>query len=246
MDFFAPDEFLSAVMDRAAFVLAAMPTAEQLPIFRGECASRLCDLRFFATAKVPIQDCVGLAALVAFGFRPVDVSLSFARAVRASGEIASQVWSGGVRLARPEDEAEVRRIAAESLTTSRFHLDPTIGLDLAARIKSEWAGNFFSGKRGQAMVVAEKGGQMAGFLLFVYSEKALVIDLLAVDEPYRRQGAGAAIIAFAEANLPGFTTLNVGTQAANTGSVRFYEAQGLRYAGASHVLHAHGGAHAHR
>lgn len=246
MDFFEPDAFLSAVMDRSAFWLAAPPSAELLPAFRPDCAARLADPRFFATAKATVLDVAGLAALVDAGFRPVDVSLSLARPVRVDTSGPTLTWGGQVRFAWPEDEAEVRRIAAASLTTSRFHLDPRITPELAARVKSEWVGNFFRGMRGQAMAVAEKDGRVAGFLLFIYSGETLVIDLLAVDEPYRRQGAGAAIIAFAEVGLAGFSTLAVGTQAANRGSVRFYESQGLRYTGASYVLHAHGGLHAHR
>ncbi|MDQ7834246.1 MAG: GNAT family N-acetyltransferase [Humidesulfovibrio sp.] len=241
MDFFAPDNFLSAVMDRAAFWLATTPSEDQRPAFLAACAARLRDPRFFGTAKAPAQDQARLSLLLDAGFRPVDVSLSLARVVRTAGEIPPQAWPGLVRLARPEDEADVRRISATSLTTSRFHQDPAIGLDVAARIKAEWAGNYFCGKRGQTMAVAEKDGRVAGFLLFLYSGQSLIIDLLAVDAPFRRQGAAAAIIAFAEANLPGFTTLAVGTQAANTGSVRFYESLGLRYTGSSYVLHAHGG-----
>lgn len=246
MNFFAPDPFLSAAMDRNAFWLSSPPPVEQLPAFWRDCAARLSDPRFFATAKVPVQDVAGLRGLIGAGFVPVDVSLSFARPVRTVKQLPPLAWGGLLRFARPEDEGEVRRISAANLTTSRFHLDPSIAPDLGARIKAEWSGNFFSGRRGQALVVAEKDDRVAGFLLFIHSGQTLVIDLLAVDEPYRRQGAGAAIIAFAEAKLAGFTTLSVGTQAANTGSVRFYETQGLRYTGASYVLHAHGRSNADR
>jgi GNAT superfamily N-acetyltransferase len=246
LDFFAPDNFLAAVMDRDAYWLANAPSDGQRAAFLADCAARLSAPRFFATAKAPAQDQARLSLLMDAGFRPVDVNLSFARPVRTAGEIPPQAWPGLVRLARPGDEADVRRISAASLTTSRFHQDLAIGLDAASRVKAEWAGNYFAGKRGQAMAVAEKDGRVAGFLLFIYSGKSLVIDLLSVDEPFRRQGAAAAIIAFAEANLPGFDTLAVGTQSVNTGSVRFYESQGFRYTGASYMLHAHGGSHADR
>lgn len=241
MDFFAPDDFLSAVMDREAFWLRLLPTPEQLPAFQSESAARTAEPHFFATAKTPVSDVIMLHALIRAGFAPVDVSLSLSRPLRASADIPPQVWPGQVRPARAEDEPAVRRISAASLTTTRFHLDPALAPTLGARIKAEWAGNFFHGRRGNSMVVAEQGGHVAGFLLCIHSGDTLVIDLLAVDEVFRRKGVAAAILAFAETKLPQFTTLSVGTQAANTGSVRFYESQGLRYAGASYVLHAHGG-----
>lgn len=246
MDFFKPDAFLSAVLGKDAYCLVTAPTTGHPSEFLQDCAERMADPRFFATAKAPAQDVAGLAALVLAGFLPVDVNLSFERPFRAKEEVPPQTFLGLVRLAQPKDEAAVRRISAASLTSSRFHLDPAIAPELSSRIKADWAGNYFSGRRGQAMAVAEKDGSVVGFLLLIFSGQTLVIDLLAVDEQHRRQGIGAALIAFAETTLPSFTTLAVGTQAANKGSVRFYESQGLRYTGANYVLHAHGARHAHR
>lgn len=240
MGFFAPDAFLSALLDRDARRLVAIPGPEDEAGFLEECGRLMRSPLFFATAKVGAHEVAALHRLVRAGFLPVDVNVTLSRAARAGGEFAPQGWNGVVRPARPEDEAQVRRIAAESLVTSRFHLDPLLDREIGPRVKAEWAGNFFCGKRGGSMVVAERDGVVAGFLLLLHVGDALVIDLLAVDSVYRRQGAAAAIVAYAEATITGFAELKVGTQAANQGSVRFYESQGLRYCGASHVLHAHG------
>lgn len=240
MDLFAPDHFLSAAMGRSAWVLTALPGAEDQREFLRHCAERRADPLFFATAKVPVCDVAGLGRVLAAGFAPVDVSLNLSRPARPQ-TADSGGWPGLVRMARPEDEQAVRCISAESLTLSRFHLDPRLGPALGARIKAQWAGNYFSGGRGQGMAVAEAEGRVAGFLLYLLSGGALVIDLLAVDRDFRRRGAGAAMLAFLEsARLPGVERLAVGTQAVNQDSVRFYESQGLRYVGATHVLHAHG------
>jgi ribosomal protein S18 acetylase RimI-like enzyme len=245
-DWFAPDAFLSGALDRDAWNLTTVPEAGQAEDFLRACAGKMADPRFFASAHVPVAAVAPLALLVRAGFRPVDTNLRFARPLRAGGTGHAGAWTGTVRLATPRDEPEVRRLAGACLTTSRFHLDPRIPDAQAAMVKSAWAGNFFAGRRGQAMVVAERHGRCAGFLLLLVRGTDLVIDLIAVDAPFRRQGAAAAMLGLAETRPGDCRRLLVGTQAANAGSVRFYESQGFRYDAAASVLHAHGGSNAHR
>ncbi len=71
-------------------------------------------------------------------------------------------------------------IAGHAFRFTRFHLDNVIPLSLAHRIKRIWAGNYFSGGRGTALLVAEDGDGACGFLRVLERGDAAVIDLFAV------------------------------------------------------------------
>jgi ribosomal protein S18 acetylase RimI-like enzyme len=82
-------------------------------------------------------------------------------------------------------------------------------------------------------------GIASAFLLAIGPARGIaVIDLIAVDASARRQGFGAACVHFL-ASMEGVTRLRVGTQAANIGSLRFYEALGFRMVASHYVLHLH-------
>jgi ribosomal protein S18 acetylase RimI-like enzyme len=220
------DAWLGELLGRPAFRLARAAKAE----------TRLPDGSFFATAKIA-ADQVGLVeALEDRGFRVVDTAVSFAAPVQA---IARQE-AASVREAHMQERSRVAAIARDSFRYSRFHLDPRIPRSLADRIKAAWAENFFAGRRGDAMLVAEADGETAGFLqLLRPPANRLVIDLIAVDARFRGRGLAGAMIARAAAAM-GAVEIAVGTQAANTASIRLYEGLGFRQTGSQFVLHRHG------
>ena len=81
--------------------------------------------------------------------------------------------------------------------------------------------------------------KIVGFtLLLVPTDSEVVIDLIAVDDAYRRRGIAAEMIAFVESQFAP-AQLVVGTQVANLPSVRLYEKLGFRLAGAQYVFHFH-------
>jgi len=79
--------------------------------------------------------------------------------------------------------------------------------------------------------------------LLVEPHARFVIDLIAVDPDHRRRGIGRALCDAAERECDGVEEGVVGTQVANSPSVRMYEGLGYRLAGASYVFHLHGKAH---
>jgi dTDP-4-amino-4,6-dideoxy-D-galactose acyltransferase len=194
--------------------------------------------RWMIEARVPVREIAVLGELTTQGFRIIDTNIQLTRApgkLPASGVDAC-------RMAEPKDESAVRAIAARSFSVTRFHLDPAIPESAANRIKEEWAGNFFAGRRGQWMVVAESAGQVCGFAqLLREGDHTLIIDLIAVEAGARNRGLAGAMIAYAQrACLPGEPTLKVGTQLANIDSLALYTRLGFRINAASHVLHRHG------
>ncbi len=217
------DLWLSEILGKPAFHLSG--TAFTSP-----------DGRAFVDAKVAVEDTAGLLHLQGLGFAVIDTNVQLLRT-----EGAMPVGSAKVRAAVPVDEPAVRALAAEAFVFDRFHRDPAIGHAAASRLKADWAGNYFAGKRGDRMIVAEDETGIYGFLqLLRGADGATVIDLVAVAARARGQGAARAMIA-AAANDAGTGPMRVGTQLANLPSLGLYETLGFRLASAAYVLHLHTG-----
>lgn len=189
----------------------------------------------FIDARVPTSDLVVLNRLEDCGFRVIDTAVTLERPDRDVG-----VGMEPASFAEPGDAEPVGRIAATALTQSRFHLDPLVPDTVACSLKAAWAGSFFSGDRGDWMVVARSAGAVVGFLQLLDRPDALVIDLIATDRAHQGRGMGAAMVSFAAAHCGSAPALRVGTQAANIGSLRFYGSLGFRIVSTDYVLHRHG------
>jgi ribosomal protein S18 acetylase RimI-like enzyme len=191
----------------------------------------------FIYAKIAPTFMEGLRFLHRHDFHLVDTNVIFekkAHPVREAGDGA------GIRLAEPADRSATVELARSSFRYSRFHLDPEIPQETADRIKADWVDAYFAGTRGHQMVVAEVEGAVVGFLqLLRASDGALVIDLIAVDERYRRRGLGGEMIAFTESRARVGQCLRVGTQLVNTASIRLYESLAFRMTEAQYVFHYH-------
>ena len=186
-------------------------------------------------ARVPAERLGDLASLTTQGFRVVDTNVQLSRApIVAQG-------AEKCRFATAADEPSVRAIAATAFSQTRFHADPLIRAADANRIKEEWVANFFRGRRGEWMIVAEDGDRIDGFLQVLRrAGDTLVIDLIAVAERARGKGVASAMIEFAaEACLGRPAGMLVGTQIANTGSLGLYTRLGFRVESAAYVLHLH-------
>lgn len=214
------DKWVSACLHRPSY-RASLPLPATLP-------------EGFLFARVAAGDTENLVELQNAGFDLIATGVSF----EATMPIGTST-SHHVRTARPEDADRVARLAGGAFRYDRFHADARIPARKADQLKSEWARNFFRGQRGDWMVVAESGPEIGGFTLLKQQGSTLVIDLIAVDEPYRGRGLARDMIAYAANTLPGFSAVRVGTQLANVASIRAYEALGFRFTGADHVLHLH-------
>lgn len=198
-------------------------------------------------ARVPSERTEAAALLAGAGFAVVSASLTLGR---DPGE-ADGVQAGGaptgleVRPARPDADRAAVEIAGRALTKTRFHLDPAIPAAVASRVKRDWAENSLTGERGDGMLVAERGGRVVGFLAGLSQGsgggRAHVIDLIAVDEPARGAGAGAALVRHFLGESSEFDQVRVSTQGANPEATRFYERLGFTTLAAAYDLHLHTG-----
>lgn len=231
-----PDPWLGALLERPAWRLE-LGSGEGL----GPLLAELGDGPSFVTAKVPTDRVSDVHVLEAAGFGVVDTAIR----LRREGIAGLPDGGEGIDWATASDEPGVVGVARTAFHSSRFHLDPRLPDAAAGQVKAAWAAGWFRGDRGDAMVVARDGMDPVGFLQLLTQGDVLVIDLIGVAVERRSIGLGARMIGFAATSLkPAW--LDVGTQAANVGSLRFYEQIGFRVASSSYVLHRHGGCHANR
>jgi ribosomal protein S18 acetylase RimI-like enzyme len=222
------DSWLAERFGRGVWWVASGTSADDVRAHAAEHAPA------FYQAKVEADDVRSLLELQDAGFRVVDLNLTLARKPEAGGGRPT-----GIREATDDDRAAVEAIAERDLAVSRFHLDPKISPELAARVKRDWIGAYFEGSRGETVLIAERGGATAGFLAVLATERSRVIDLIAVRAADRGAGIGASLVAALLASAAESDLVEVGTQASNTAATRFYERLGFRLRRARYVLHLH-------
>ncbi len=234
------DEWLSKLVGREAYTLVVTPSL--LEAASGKHSRGYTQFRerqakpVFMTAKVPVTDRAGVQFLQEHGFRLIDTNLRFEKRAENSTPGSGDCL---LRFAEPADRDAVMDLARRNFVFTRFHLDELIPKSTADEIKAQWAGNFFSGQRGDQLVVAVLDNKIVGFTLLLVPDKSeVVIDLIAVNEAHRRRGIAAEMIAFVESQFAS-SQIAVGTQVANLPSVRLYEKLGFRLAEAQYVFHFH-------
>ena len=146
----------------------------------------------------------------------------------------------------PGEASRILDIAGACFRFSRFHLDDRILESQAHALKRAWVENYTLERRGEELLAAVHENRPVGFLAVLSAtdngKKARIIDLVGVTPDFQGRGAGKALVEYFCATSQGRSDLvRVGTQAANTPSLRLYQAMGFRAAGSAYVLHAHTG-----
>jgi ribosomal protein S18 acetylase RimI-like enzyme len=222
------DDWLSKIIRKPVYHLKQFSTSlksEDLP--KNE---------MFIWSKIPVDDIEKLICLQKLGFYLVETNIEFSLTRQMNPKKILNV-----RFAKSSDEFAVRSIAKSAFKYNRFNRDQNISDKIASKIKEEWAGNFFSGKRGKWMLVAEINFKTVGFLQVTEcNNDTTIIDLIAVDEKNRGKGLAKEMIYFLYLNcLKKNGIIKVGTQISNTSSIELYLNIGFRIKSASYVLHMH-------
>ena len=210
------DEWLSSYFKGGAYQLSSSASAS-VSITEG-----------FVYTKISTQDLTTLNTLVREGFNLVEISTLFEQQSPVQNHITSKNNIGLVEL---EEKEAILAIAENAFITSRFYQDTRIPHDTASKIKKDWVSNYFSGKRGDNLIVARIDKEVAGFLLLI---KNTTIDLIAVSPKYYRQGIGSSMITFANQAIG---LLKAGTQLNNHGSIAMYQKCGFLLTQSHFVLH---------
>lgn len=222
------EEWLSRVIGKPVYLMKSFNTSlkkKDLP--KGQ---------MFIWSKISVDDIKGLIFLQRLGFYIVDTNIQFSLTKKISSEN-----NYNLRFAKSSDEPQIRAIAKKSFKNSRFYKDPNISKNVANKIKEEWVGNFFLGKRGKWMIVVEENSKVIGFLqLLEKNKKTIVIDLIAIEEKKRGKGLAKEMIVYAYSNcLRKHCTIEAGTQIANKPSISLYSKIGFHMKSAYYVLHKH-------
>lgn len=190
-----------------------------------------CDFpKGFIYAKVHADEIDVFSKLIAQEFYLIDVLVSFIQQKRIEQNTVESAYT--CRFACHTDKEQIAQIAKNAFICSRFYRDSNIPKEVASKIKEDWVGNYFLGKRGTHMIVAESNATIYGFMLMLDQ----VIDLIAVDSKYLRKGVATKMIAFANERIG---LLKVGTQSSNSGSIKLYQKSGFILDQVQLVLHKH-------
>lgn len=210
-----------------------------VPNFRAELPNSPC----FISAKVGTSDLESIRIVESMGFNLIDTNVRFQKSI-AKGEKEFPLPSGySIRLTQNDDQNCVGSVAHNSFIFSRFHLDPSVDNCQANLIKRKWVENFYSGQRGDYMIVACFKCKPVGFAQIICRNDTLIIDLIAVDSSHHGKGLASSMITFAESlaldHSPATKMLVVGTQLANRPSISLYEKLGFRLCHAEYIFHYH-------
>lgn len=171
------------------------------------------------------------------GFKLIDTNIKYELTNRISSETNSYE-NTRICFAEKEYQKSVEKIARDNFIYSRFHLDPLIDNEIASKIKQNWVKNYFSGKRGNQLVVALLNDEPVGFLLLILKNRELFIDLIGVDKKAQGKGLASAMINYAEKNII-HKCIKVGTQIGNFPSIKLYQKLGFILTGSDYVFHYH-------
>jgi ribosomal protein S18 acetylase RimI-like enzyme len=146
------------------------------------------------------------------------------------------------RKVRKKDATEIKKIALEKTSNSRFFNDKKLPSHFRENIRKNWVMNFFSKKRGDEMIVAlNKNKKILGFLLLKINKKKLIVDILATRKKSQNLGVATSLINYINNKFmyKKNVTLIAGTQSNNTSAKNFYKKNGFIEMNMIYVYHKH-------
>lgn len=238
IDNIVKDSWLSEIIGKKTYKLIIDATLiNQKDNFLHKWLKNLHGEKIFIYSKVPTNQLSHIHFLEKYGFRLVDTNVRLKKLtlLKEKVELSNNCK---VRFTKQSDKEQVIDIAKNNFRFTRFHIDPAIDNSIANCIKEKWVANFYHGNRGDKMIVAYVGKEIAGFLLLIKDNEKLIIDLITVDSKYQRQKIASDMIFYAESNID-FSEFQVGTQIGNIPSVRLYENLGFKMYCSEYVFHFH-------
>ncbi|MGE4133583.1 MAG: GNAT family N-acetyltransferase [Bdellovibrionales bacterium] len=167
-----------------------------------------------------------LHALEAAGFRILDGILTLHRDLKVTPAQSQK----GIRLAGEADADGLGQMAARVFRYSRFHNDPLLSDEIAAKVHYEWTRNSCLGSAAKAVLVAEEDGKPAGFVTCKdLGGGSGQINLVSVDVGFQGKGWARKLSEHACAwfSENGFSQVEVQTQTSNFSAMRAYLGAGF-------------------
>jgi len=122
---------------------------------------------------------------------------------------------------------------------SKFTEDPELAIRGGDKLYRQWLINSFDNQDKFFALSKDENGEVNGFLLHSYSDKACIIELIAVSKAVTKGGLGTSLFKAVEyeADQRGCNEIKVGTQARNMGAINFYHKVGCKQVGCHQVYH---------
>lgn len=175
--------------------------------------------------RIAEEDGPGEACLRNAGFLKVETLITLARPLARAEAVP---LPAGVDSAQAEDAFACGEVAAQAFSKDRYHADLRIDRAGADEIKRRWAENAVRGRADRVFVTRFADGRVSGFNACLAPPDRAVIDLIGVLPEATGRGAGAAMVRAAIAHYAASRSrIEVGTQASNDGSLRFYRRLGF-------------------
>ncbi|MBI4911091.1 MAG: hypothetical protein HY820_46210 [Acidobacteria bacterium] len=187
--------------------------------------------------RIPASHTDMLACFMQAGFYPVDLALE-----AASTGLREQLMLKprfGLRLARPEDHADILRLAGSAFEFGRYHTDPRFPRELANRRYARWVENALGSTSADDRVfVMRSQDKCVGFYHAVLSDG--VADLrLAAASPSAPVGLSLYCEALLALQQLGGRRYVTKVSAANMGVMNIYASIGFRFSKPEYALHWH-------
>jgi dTDP-4-amino-4,6-dideoxy-D-galactose acyltransferase len=155
------------------------------------------------------------------GYQLVDVRMTFERSLDSEFKPETHC-TAAIRPAVAADRDALIALARQSHQGTRFYFDSRIPRDKADELYAAWMARDLGGD----VVVAERGGQIAGYVTFTYDPQRAVgsIGLTAVASSQRGGGIGRALMGTALQAMRnrGARRVTVVTQGRNLAAQRLY------------------------
>jgi len=234
-------EHLGVQVAKVAFVVGPATSQALDAVVSAALASAMQQGHQYLVTRIDAADLPLVQALERQRFQLIDVLLTqYLSVTPFESKLPGAPQASGsllVRAAGTDDAPMVGKICAESMVSSRFHADPFVGPDRASRVFADWGRNLILGGQADVTLVAEEGGEVAGFLALrevAASRESLGfkyarIELTAVREGSRGRGVFQALFERAReiALHRAWALLGVGTQVNNIAAIRAYQKAGF-------------------
>jgi hypothetical protein len=197
------------------------------------------NLLLHVSARVNKEDLSSIHSLESRSFKLMDVLVTYSIDLRKTKPIGMDNRYS-IRKFRPEEVSKLAEIAFESfektLTTDRFHADPTLSKEKSSDLYSKWLENSCNDPYSE-VIVAEIEGKTVGFnvcsinasLIYSIGLRIGTMSLTAVDSFYRKKRIAVSLLS---ASLNWFSgkvdVVDTGGQVSNYAIQRAWNTLGLK------------------
>lgn len=189
---------------------------------------------------VPADDIRWCALLQQLGFAYVDYTLKISQTHLQRWEPPGSKIA--VRLAQPEDQESVERIAQHAFRAGRYHMDPRFPRALSELRYKRWLSNAFAALGpGSRLYVTGEVGHTTSFFHVNLNGNEAYITIIAVDPDYQGGPTGIDLCTGALIDLKsmGIRRMSSKVSAMNSGVMNFAGYFGWRFSEPQAVFHWH-------